>query len=126
MGEVEIPGNKEKEMFVVDPFIAGNWNSNELLLPLINDCRANIYNPNPTEEDNKYFNLEFVTVNVNGWPQTYLITTRDIKKGEELQTFYGKDFSVALKKKIQNEEMIQSKKNRINKIVQDINYLNTN
>ena len=110
---------KNDNKFIIDPFIDTiNWRSDNLLLLFINDCRANINDIYPTEEDNKYLNIQFVVMNVNGWPQTYLITTRAIQKGEELSLFYGERFGLALKLKMQNEEAKQSKKMKIDRFIQ--------
>merc|ERR1712154_138207 len=65
---------------------------NNLLFPFVNDCRMNIDNKEPTPSDMEYFNVEFVGICVNGWPQTYLIATKDIKKGTEISTYYGEIF----------------------------------
>merc|ERR1711997_1318804 len=64
------------KVFVIDPFI-GDWKNNELLLRFVNDCRADIDDIEPTTEDKKYYNVEFVGMKVNGWPQTYLMAKRD-------------------------------------------------
>merc|ERR1711933_167081 len=87
--------------------------NNRLLFPFVNDCRINIDKKTPTSTDKKYFNAEFVGMSVNGWPQTYLITTKHIKKGQELQTFYGEIFGLAIKEKAKNENEKKSKKIRI-------------
>eukprot|EP01084_Bolivina_argentea_P295919 509580_1 len=104
----------DNRTFVVDPFII---DGDPLLVPFINDCRQNIDNMEPTDNDNLYYNIEFVGVKINGWTQTYLVTKRDIKKGEELMTYYGEIFGLAVKKQMQNEEAKQTKKIRIDKEV---------
>merc|ERR1712150_54310 len=85
-------GDKAAKVFVIDPFI-GDWKSDELILRFVNDCRADIDKHKLSKEDERYYNVEYVGMKVNGWPQTYLVTRRDIKAGEELMTFYGKEFS---------------------------------
>ena len=104
----------DDKWFVVDPLIE-NEACNGLLFPFVNDCRMDIDKKEPTREDNKYFNVEFVGMSVNGWPQTYLIATRDIEKGEELQTFYGEIFGLAIKNKMINERKKKKKKIRIDR-----------
>jgi len=100
------------KIFIIDPFI-GDWKNDELLLRFVNDCRADIDDMEPTTEDNKYYNVEFVGMKVNGWPQTYLMAKRDIKKGEELMTYYGADFSNAITMKLEEEERKRIRKQRI-------------
>eukprot|EP01083_Nonionella_stella_P060789 158558_1 len=108
-------GDVMSTCFVIDPFIVDGEDSNDVLLPFVNDCRADINHMEPTDEDRSYYNVEFVGVKINGWTQTYMITKRDIKKGEELQTYYGDVFGVAVRNKRQNEEAKQTKKIRIDR-----------
>ena len=98
--------------FIIDPFI-GDWKNDELLLRYVNDCRADIDDTKPTKDDHKYYNVEFVGMKVNGWPQTYLIAKRDIKKGEELMTYYGTEFSNAITMKMEEETRKKRRKARI-------------
>jgi len=105
-------GDVQNKVFIIDPFI-GDWKENELLLRYVNDCRADIDDSEPTIEDQRCYNVEFVGMKVNGWPQTYLIAKRDIKKGDELMTFYGTDFSNAITMKLHEEQKKQIRKARI-------------
>mmetsp|Transcript_3004 Transcript_3004/g.5024 ORF Transcript_3004/g.5024 Transcript_3004/m.5024 type:complete len:473 (+) Transcript_3004:50-1468(+) len=106
-------------IFVIDPFI-GDWNNDELLLRYVNDCRADIDEIKPSKEDKKYWNVEFVGMKVNGWPQTYLIAKRDIKQGEELMTYYGHEFSHAISKKHEEDEKKKVRKQRIDKYIWNV------
>lgn len=100
------------KVFIIDPFI-GDWKNDELLLRYVNDCRADIDDKEPSSDDNRYYNVEFVGMKVNGWPQTYLIAKRDIKEGEELMTYYGTAFSDAITHKLEEEHRKKQRKIRI-------------
>lgn len=101
-----------QKIFIIDPFV-GEWGEDELMLRYVNDCRADINTPTPTTEDGKFYNVEFAGLSVNGWPQTFLMTRRDIKKGEELCTYYGDEFSNAIAMKVAADLVKQRKKQRI-------------
>lgn len=101
-----------QKIFIIDPFI-GEWGEDELMLRYVNDCRADINTPTPTTDDNQYYNVEFAGLSVNGWPQTFLMTKRDIKRGEELLTYYGDEFASALTMKADADKQKQLKKERI-------------
>eukprot|EP01083_Nonionella_stella_P020348 56422_1 len=101
----------ESKWFVIDPQI-GEF-KDKLLFRFVNDCRADIAVSEPTKEDKKHFNVEFVAMKVNGWPQTYLITRTKIKQGAELMTFYGSDFHNAITLKTQNEQFKIARKQRV-------------
>ena len=49
-----------------------------------------------TDDELKYVNTKFVTCFVNGWPRTFAIATKDIKKDEELFADYGPDYGIYL------------------------------
>jgi len=57
---------------------------------LINDSRWSLAG----EEDARHRrqNVVFLEVAVNGWPHTFIVTTRDVKKGEELLIDFGPDY----------------------------------
>jgi len=102
------------KVFIIDPFI-GDWTGDELLLRYVNDCRADINCEEPTAQDSKFYNVEFVGMSVNGWPQTYLIAKRDIRKGEELMTYYGTEFSNAIATKCEEENKRALRQQRIDR-----------
>jgi len=101
-----------QKIFIIDPFI-GEWGEDELMLRYVNDCRADITKTFPTAEDGKYYNVEFAGLNINGWPQTFLMTKREIKKGEELLTYYGDEFANAIQMKVEADQQKKRKKERI-------------
>jgi len=103
-----------RKIFIIDPFI-GEWAEDELILRYVNDCRADINTPRPTAEDGEFYNVEFAGLNVNGWPQTFLVTKRDIKRGEELCTYYGPEFSTAIAMKCEADRQRRRKKERIDR-----------
>merc|ERR1712154_528110 len=107
-------GDVQNKVFIIDPFI-GDWKENELLLRYVNDCRADIDDSEPTIEDQRCYNVEFVGMKVNGWPQTYLIAKRDIRKGEELMTYYGTEFSNAIATKCEEENKRKARQIRIDR-----------
>merc|ERR1712187_380067 len=48
----------------------------------INDCRADISNEHPTEEDAQYWRVDFVNAEVNGFAMVFVVARCDVKKGE--------------------------------------------
>ena len=103
-----------QKIFIIDPFI-GEWAEDELLLRYVNDCRSDINTPTPTTDDDQYYNVEFAGLTVNGWPQTFLMTKREIKSGEELMTYYGDEFASALTMKADADRQKMRRKQRIDK-----------
>lgn len=101
-----------QKIFIIDPFI-GEWGEDELMLRYVNDCRADINKPSPTTEDGKYYNVEFAGLSVNGWPQTFLMAKREIKKGEELLTYYGDEFANAIAMSVEADQIKKRKRERI-------------
>merc|ERR1712129_241916 len=102
----------KQNMFVVDPLIDERRNN---LFPFVNDCRFDIDDKEMSEADEQYFNAEFVGMSVNGWPQTYLIATKDMKKGEELNAYYGEVFGLAIRNKMEDEKEKKRRRFRIDK-----------
>ena len=71
----------------------------------MNDCRKNIKkNKEPTTDDLKYWNVEFVSVYVNGWPQVFAVSRREITLNQELAVYYGPSFAQILRVKKRYEE----------------------
>ena len=66
-------------------------------------------------DDDQYYNVEFAGLTVNGWPQTFLMTKREIKSGEELMTYYGDEFASALTMKADADRQKMRRKQRIDK-----------
>ena len=58
----------------------------------MNDVRENIHSKVPSTEDEVHWNIKYVTVYINDWPATFVVTRRDVKKGEELCWFYGEGY----------------------------------
>ena len=55
-----------------------------------NDPRNRFFDgKDPNQEDKYYWNCDFVVYYVNGWPRIFVITNRNIWKGEELMAYYN-------------------------------------
>ena len=74
----------------------------------LNDCRADISNEYPTEEDSQYWKVDFVNTEVNGYAMVFVVARCDIKKGEELLSWYGESYSGALQQQDEYERMRNS------------------
>merc|ERR1712079_389856 len=90
------------ENLIFDPLLLSRVHSEhrESALMRINDCRANIRKKEPSEEDNKRSNCEMISVLVNGWPTTFIRTTKRIDKNQALYFFYGGAYSYILEEVI--------------------------
>jgi len=63
------------------------------VLTFINDCQKDLrFVSNPTDDDMKTVNVIFVKTLVNGWPRWFGVTTKRIKKGDELVNNFGPDY----------------------------------
>merc|ERR1712154_12433 len=62
-------------------------------LPIyMNDCRRNIMRSHRTAEDERVMNVRLIETKHNGWPKYFAVTTRNVPKGQELFTCYGKTY----------------------------------
>ena len=78
--------NKEQlRGVVIDPYFANN----RPFVTYVNDCRENILSPNTTANDISRFNVHCVSAEIHGWPMIFMISTKDIQRGQMLWTFYG-------------------------------------
>ena len=68
----------------------------------INDCRLDIHQPQPSDDDREFENLRIVQCTVNGWPAVFMVTSKDIGAGDELFGWFGEDFRDAIKSLDQN------------------------
>eukprot|EP01084_Bolivina_argentea_P158161 275549_1 len=71
----------------------------------INDCRVDIAAEYPSKEDRKHWTVDFVEAVINGYPAVFLITRCDVKKGDELMSYYCETYDVALKQQTEYERM---------------------
>ena len=95
--ENEDNDNLIKQQFNV---IIDGWNMDRKSpLCFMNDCRKNIEIYQPTKNDLKHKNVEYVTIWKYGWPKIYAITINDIKAGNELLSYFGPMFSNAIKQR---------------------------
>ena len=98
-----------------------NGPNGDLKLLYFNDIREDIFNPEPTEKDKQLQNTRFVIAKIFGWPSVFVITTKNIKKGEELLLDYGPEYSVLLKQNKRWSRMINESTNKIaNNVIGDI------
>lgn len=111
------PDDFEVMKLYIDPVLA---QSNSPLL-MINDCRANIYEEQLTEEDERRQNCEMISVKVNGWPTTLIRSTRKIEKDEPLYLFYGLQYAKVLEavdqiklRKDKNERVVDAELAKMN------------
>lgn len=56
---------------------------------MINDARADMYDPKMVEQDLERYNSDFAYCTVDGVMYTFLVTLKEIKRGEQLFAFYG-------------------------------------
>eukprot|EP01083_Nonionella_stella_P094201 264229_1 len=94
----------EGKNITIDPVEGGKQ---RLLALYINDCRKDIFADNLTTEDKANINCAFVVVRVYGWPTVFVVTTKGIKKGDELLLDYGKEFWDSIKQNNRWNNIIQ-------------------
>ena len=93
----------ESRQVTIDPLegnlmdVKGDGSGKDLKLLYINDMRQDIFNPTPTKEDKQLQNTSFVVAKVYGWPWVFVVSIKDIKKGDELLLDYGEAYSVLIK-----------------------------
>lgn len=100
----------ESRHITIDPICGGMI---QLKLLYINDCRANIFDTEPTDEDKELQNVKFIVVKEYGLPTVMVVTIKDIKKGTELLLDYGKRFGNVLKQNERWKRMMQMQNNGI-------------
>lgn len=71
----------------------------------VNDCREDISNELPTNKDDRYWNVDFVSADVDGYPMVFVVTKRDIACNEEFLAFYGSEYKIALSQQTQWQRM---------------------
>ena len=59
----------------------------------------------PTTEDQQYWNVDFVSADINGFAMVFVIARRDIARNEELLAYYGEDYKLALHQQTEYERM---------------------
>ena len=89
-----------------------------------NDCRLNMYDDTMSKDDKKRLNCKFVTVLINRWPSVFLVTIKNVKKGQQLWSDYGDKYSDIFdeskqfeKKKRETEEHLKN----VNVVAKDVN-----
>ena len=118
--------------FVIDPCIVfplnskqnitdeiNDYNNSNIIetniFKYINDCRKDISIIQRDKDDDNHFNVEFVRCHVNGWPQIYVVSIRQIHAGEQIMGFYGNDLNNAViqkrntdKKRLKLKQYVQT------------------
>eukprot|EP01084_Bolivina_argentea_P126516 223999_1 len=100
---------EDKRSVTIDPIEGGK---SELLVLYINDCRKDILTANMSHDDNKHRNCKFVLIKNKGWPSVFIVTTKNVRNGQELFIDYGKDFW-----------LLSSESHRWNKIIEKVRQL---
>ena len=95
--DVELNDDDDNDVdIVIDGFGIEQMIQESRHLHKINDCRLDINQEIPTKEDKKYKNIEFVNCTINNWPTIMVVTSRKIKKNEEILGWYGSNFGAAV------------------------------
>ena len=90
--------HEEKEVaLVLDGYALTQMIGESGHLMRINDCRLDIENAQPSDNDRKFENVEMLECKVNGWPIVLAVTRKNIKAGEELFAFFGAEFGSAMR-----------------------------
>ena len=98
----------------------------DLNLLYINDIRENIFDSEPTAKDKVLQNVKFIVPKIYGWPTPMIVTTTNIKQGDEILLDYGSGYSVFLKQNKRWQKMMQSSRDHIsNKIIGNVVFDNT-
>ena len=116
-----------KKFFLVLDIVAcglGNGIPDDVIPAFVNDSRKDINSSKQTNEDKKIQNCEFVCTLVNGWPSIFLITTKDIIKGEYLWCYYGSIYHKALKQSQEYKENANEKKDYVVDVLGNDNFDN--
>ena len=101
-------GNVKINEIVIDGFAMKKLkNKKENLMILINDVRYDIEKENLSFQEQEKQNVEFVQSEVNGWPSIFVITKKNINKGDVILGDYGDQYCQAVKKQIQWEKAIR-------------------
>ena len=121
--DLESDGNGGRLKHHVDTIVIdalGMKESIKCKLIYMNDCRENIKkNKEPTTNDYKYWNVEFVSVYVNGWPQVFAISRTAIKKNDELAVYYGPSFAQILRVKKRYEDDRRRNEEKVTKLLSE-------
>ena len=96
--ETELFVNNKQMRLIIDPVSLGFGKGlpNDHFVSRSNDCRKNIRINRIFKGDQARFNCEFVSVRVNGWPSIFLMTIKDVKKGNQLWSYYGSRYKNAM------------------------------
>ena len=62
-------------------------------------------------------NCEFITANINYWPSVFLIAIKDIKKGDQLWSYYGNEYQTAIENAKDCQKQKQERMNHIENVI---------
>ena len=93
--KVDVDG-KEVEL-VLDGYALSRMIGESGHLIRINDCRLDIHQQLPSNDDGNFENVEIVECKVNGWPVVFVVSSSDINAGDELCAWFGENFGDAMK-----------------------------
>ena len=93
----ENENESDEEYKSIDMVIDGIGFDKNFSLLYVNDCRRDISLYEPSIDDNNWWNIEFVNVNVNGWPSIFLVCKKDVSSYCEFLGYYGESYVAAIK-----------------------------
>ena len=67
------------------------------LVTYVNDCRSNIFDTVISESDLQRYNIDYIAAEVNGWPMIFLVTIKDVEKGEAFWGHYEDQYCTTMK-----------------------------
>eukprot|EP01084_Bolivina_argentea_P226445 382524_1 len=102
----------ENKAVTIDPL---HGKKHKLLVLYINDCRKDIFCEILTDDDKTYQNCKFVVSKINGWPNVFIITTKQILKGNELYLDYGNYYCNCIKQNNRWSKIVQEVRNNADK-----------
>ena len=95
--DLNVDVDEEEVELVLDCFALTRMIGESGHLMRINDCRLDIHQPRPSNDDRMFENVEIVECKVNGWPVVFVVTSKDINAGDELCAWFGENFGDAMK-----------------------------
>ena len=81
----------KQDACTIDPTLM-SMDKQRPLIMYCNDPRKNMFEPGMTDEDREYRNVKFVTIYVNCVGYYGVMSTKNIKKDEEIMLYYGSSY----------------------------------
>ena len=86
----------ELQKFIIDPYrITCRPN-----VTYINDCRKDLLQEQTSYNDWSRVNVKCVGAEIKGWPMVFMITTKNVCKGDTFWTHYGSQYHLLMKNKV--------------------------